>query len=152
VLLLRSEAITGPHDPEFKIKSLARKLSILVTAMANPQPAAQKSHFTHAERYKADLDPEVWLSQFQRMLDDLPQGKQDPKHLHVQSLYDPAYFPQLDSDEKKAAEAIRNVSLPRSKGASHRKIGDMPAGISWDGPHKGTGFDPMPNEDEWKVL
>ena len=56
-------AKTGPHDPEFKIKSLARKLSKLVTAMANPN-TAQKSHFTHAERYEANLDPEVWLSQF----------------------------------------------------------------------------------------
>ena len=55
------------------IKSLARKLSILVTAMANPQPAAQKSHFTHAERYEANLDPEVWLSQLQAMQHDLPQ-------------------------------------------------------------------------------
>ena len=86
------------------------------------------------------------------MQHDVPQGNRDRKQLHLQSIYDADHFPQLNSDDKKAAEAIRNVSFPRSKGASHRKIGDMPAGISWDGRYKATGFDPMPNEPEWKVL
>jgi hypothetical protein len=95
----------------------------------------------------------IWLSQFQRMLDDLPQGKQEPKHLHVQSLYhdDPDHFNRLDNDEKKASEEIRYVSLPPSRSKSHRQIGDMPAGLAWGGPHKGTGFDPKPNKEEWKV-
>ena len=147
---MRYEARTGPHDPEFKIKSLARKLSKLVTAMTNPNPA-QKSHFTHAEEHEPDLDAIVWVSQTQRMLDDLPQGKQDPKHLHLVSLHDAVHFPRLDDKAKKAAEAIRNVSFPRSRSGRARKIGDMPAGLSWDGPHKGTGFDPKPNNEEWKV-
>jgi hypothetical protein len=131
------------------IKSNETKLPILVTAMAKePAAHAQKSHFTHAEEYDTDLDPEVWLSQFQRMLDDLLQGKQDPKHLHVQSLYDRDYFPQLDT----AAKAV-NVSFPLSKGANHqRHIGDIPGGQAWDGDHKDTGFDPKPNKEEWKVL
>ena len=119
--------------------------------MANPKPA-QKSHLTHAEEYESDLDPVVWLSQLQRMLDDLPQGKQETKHLHVRSLYDPDHFNRLDIIEKEAAEEIRDVSLPRSRSKSHREISDMPpAGISWGGFHKGTGFDPKPNKHEWKV-
>ena len=119
--------------------------------MANPHPA-QKSHFTHAEEHEEDLDPNVWVVQTQRMLDDLPQGKQDPKHLHLASLYDPAKFDRFDEGAKEAAEAIRNVSFPRSRSGQARKIGDMPAGLSWDGPHKGTGFDPKPNIQECKVL
>ena len=119
--------------------------------MANPQPA-QKSHFTHAEEHEEDLDPNVWVSQTQRMLDDLPQGKQDPKHLHLASLYDPAKFDRFDEGAKEAAEAIRNVSFPPSRSDRDRKIGDMPAGEAWGGVHKGTGFDPKPNEAEWKVF
>ena len=118
--------------------------------MANPKPA-QKSHLTHAEEYESDLDPVVWLSQLQRMLDDLPQGKQETKHLHVRSLYDPDHFNRLDNDEKEAAEDMRDVSLPRSKSEIHRQIGDMPVGLAWGGLHKGTGFDPKPNKAEWKV-
>ena len=86
MLLLRKRLRTriGPHDPEFEIKSLARKLSSLVAAMANPKlKPAQKSHLTHAEEHEADLDATVWISQFQRMVDDLPQGKQETRHLHV---------------------------------------------------------------------
>ena len=149
----RPRTRTGPHDPEFEIKSLTRKLSKLVTAMVNPNPA-QKSHFTHAEQHDHDLNPNEWISQLQAiyMLDDLPVGKQFTKHLHVASLYDAAHFPRFDDAAKEAAEMIRNVSLPRSKSGSHRKIGDMPAGISWDGVHKGTGFDPKPNKAAWKVL
>jgi hypothetical protein len=86
------------------------------------------------------------------MQDDLPQGKQDPKHLHVASLYDAAHFPRLDDKAKKAAEAIRNVSFPRSRSGRDRKIADMPAGEAWDDVHKGTCFDPKPNEAEWKVF
>ena len=112
---------------------------------------AQKSHFTHAEEHDHDLNPNEWISQLQAMQDGLPQGKQDPKHLHVASLYDAAHFPRLDDDAKEAAEMIRNLSLPRSKRGSHRKIGDMPAGLSWDSPHEGTVFNPKPNKEEWKV-
>jgi hypothetical protein len=150
VLLLRSEARADPHAPEFKIKSLARKLSKLVTAMTNPN-LAQKSRFTHAEEHEPDLDATVWVSQTQRMLHNLPQGNQTPKHLHLASLYDAAHFPRLDDNAKKAAEAMRNVSFPRSRSGQARKIGDMPASISWHGDHKGTGFDPKPNTEEWKV-
>ena len=133
------------------IKSHETKLPILVTAMGK-EPAAQKSHFTHAEEYETDLDPEVWLSQLQRMVDDLSQGKQDPKHLHVQSLYDPDYFPQLDTAAKEVAQNIFNVSFPLSKGKNQRHIGDIPGGQAWDGDHKDTGLDPKPNKEESKVL
>ena len=115
--------------------------------MANPNPA-QKSHFTHAEEHDHDLNPNEWISQLQAMQDGLPQGKQDPKHLHVASLYDAAHFPRLDDKAKEAAEAIRNVCFPRSRSGRARKIGDTPAGLSWNGPHKGTGFDPKPNIQE----
>ena len=71
--------------------------------------------------------------------------------MHVQSLYDADHFPQLDINEKEAAEAIRDVSLPPSKSGRHRQIGDQPGGLAWGGPHKGTGFDPKPNKEEWKV-
>jgi hypothetical protein len=70
----------------------------------------------------------------------------------VQGVYDPECFPRLDNDAKEAAEGILNVSFPPSRGANQRHIGDIPGGISWDGPHKGKGFDPMPNKEEWKVL
>ena len=136
------------------IKSLARKLSTPVAAMADPQPAAQKSHYTHAERHEQNFDPVLWQSQLQARLHAQPPGKQDPKHLHLQSLYDPDYFPQLDNDAKETAEAIRNVSFPRSRSSSanSKHIGDMPAGRGWDGRFRGIGFDPMPNKEEWKVL
>ena len=134
------------------IKSLERKLSTPVAAMADPQPATQKSHYTHAEQHEPDLNPVEWLSQLQAMLLRLPQAKQDPKHVHVQSVYDPAYFPQLDNDAKEAAEAILNVSFPPSRGAKNKHIGDMLAGRGWDGRFRGIGFDPMPNKEEWKVL
>jgi hypothetical protein len=134
------------------IKSLARKLSTPVTAMADPQPAAQKSHYTHAERHETNVDPALWHSQLQAMQHALPPGKQGPKHLHLQSMYDDDHFPQLDSDANETAEAIRNVSFPRSRGANSKHIGDMPAGRGWDGRFRGIGFDPMPNKEEWKVL
>jgi hypothetical protein len=118
--------------------------------MANPNPA-QKSHFTHAEEHDRDLNPDEWISQLQAMQDDLPVGKQFTKHLHVASLYDAAHFTRLDNDANEAVEDIRYVSLPRSKSGSHRKIGDMLGGLSWGRPHKGTGFDPKPNKEEWKV-
>ena len=127
------------------IKSNETKLPILVTAMGK-ESAAQKSRFTHAEEYDTDLSALVWISQLQRMLDDLPPGKQDPKHVHIQSV------PQLDTAAKEVAEDILTVSFPLSKGANQRHIGDHPAGISWYGPHKDTGFDPKPNDDERKVL
>ena len=132
MLLLRKRlrTRTGPHDPEFEIKSLARKLSTLVTAMANPQPA-QKSHFTHAEQHDHDLNAVEWISQLQAMLDHLPVGNQFTKHLHVASLYDSAHFPRFDKNAKEAAEDIRDVSLMRSKSGSHRKIGDMLGGLAW---------------------
>ena len=113
--------------------------------------AAQKSRFTHAEEYDTDLSAEVWISQSQRMVDDLPQGKQDPKHVWMQSAYDRDHFPQWQ-DAKQKAEDILAVSFPPSKGAHQRHIGDGPAGVSWYGDHKGTGFDPKPNDDERKVL
>ena len=133
------------------IKSLETKLPILVTAMGK-EPAAQKSHFTHAEQYETDLNAVEWISQLQVMLHDLPQAKQDPKHVHIQSVYDRDHFPQLDTDAKHKAEDILAVSFPPSKGASERHIGDGPAGVSWYGVHKGTGFDPKPDDDERKVL
>ena len=118
--------------------------------MAN-QKQAQKSHYNHPEEDEQDLDANVWISQLQRLLDGLPQGKQKTQHVHVRALWDPDYFNRLDNDEKGAAEDIRNVSLPRSRGGSHRQIGDRPAGPAWADPHKGTGFDPMPNKHGWKV-
>ena len=133
------------------IKSLETKLPILVTAMAK-EPATQKSHFTHAERYEPDLNPEVWLSLNQAMLHNLPPAKQDPKYVHIQGVYDPECFPRLDTDAKEVAEGILNVSFPRSKGPNPRHIGDIPAGISWYGEYQGQGFDPMPNKEESKVL
>ena len=133
------------------IKSHETKLSILVTAMGK-EPAAQKSRYIHAEQYETDLNAVEWISQLQVMLHDLPQAKQDRKHVHIQSVYDPECFPRLDTDAKEVAEGILNVSFPRSKGANQRHIGDSPAGISWDGVHKDTGFDPKPNKEEWKVL
>ena len=39
---------------------------------------------------------------------------------------------------KQAAEDRRDVSLMPSKSGSHRKIGDMPGGLAWGTPHKGT--------------
>ena len=114
--------------------------------------AAQKSRFTHAEEYETDLNAAEWISPLQLMLDDLPQAKQDPKHVHIQSVYDRDHFPQLDTDAKQKAEDILAVSFPLSKGAHQRHIGDHPAGISWYGDHKDTGFDPKPNDDERKVL
>ena len=136
------------------IKSLETKLPILVTAMAKePAAHAQKSHYNHPEEYETELDPEVWLSQLQRMLDDLSPRKQDPKHVHIQSLYDRDHFPQLDTAAKEVSQNILNVSFPLSKGANHqRHIGDIPGGQAWDGEHKDTGFDPKPNKEEWKVL
>ena len=116
------------------------------------EPASQKSHYTHAEQHEPDLNPVEWISLNQAMLHDLPQAKQDPKHVHVQGVYDPNHFPQLDTNAKEAAEGILNVSFPPSRGANPRHIGDIPGGISWDGPHKGKGFDPMPNKEESKVL
>ena len=44
------------------------------------------------------------------------------------------------------------MSFPPSRSGRERKIGDMPAGEAWGGVHKGTGFDPKPNEAEWKVF
>jgi hypothetical protein len=116
------------------------------------ESAAQKSRFTHAEEYETDLNALEWISQLQRMLDDLPPGKQDPKHVHIQSVYDRDHFPQLDTDAKEVAEDILNVSFPLSKGANQRHIGDIPGGQAWDGGHKDTGFDPKPNKEESKVL
>ena len=133
------------------IKSVETKLPILVTAMAK-EPAAQKSRYTHAERYELDLNPEVWFSLNQAMLHGLPPGKQDPKHVHIQSVYDRDHFPQLDTAAKEVAQNILNVSFPLSKGANQRHIGDSPAGQAWDGENKDTGFDPKPNKEEWKVL
>jgi hypothetical protein len=133
------------------IKSHETKLSILVTAMGK-EPAAQKSRYIHAEQYETDLNAVEWISQLQVMLHDLPQAKQDPKHLHIQSVYDRDHFPRLDTDAKEVAEDILNVSFPLSKGGNQRHIGDIPGGISWDGVHKDTGFDPKPNKEEWKVL
>ena len=133
------------------IKSVETKLPILVTAMGK-ESAAQKSRFTHAEEYDTDLSALEWLSQLQGKVDDLPLGEQDPKHVHIQSVYDRDHFPQLDTDAKEVAEGILNVSFPRSKGPNPRHIGDIPGGISWDGQYKGQGFDPMPNKEESKVL
>jgi hypothetical protein len=113
--------------------------------------APQKSRHTHEEEHDKDLSAEVWISQSQRMVDDLPQGKQDPKHVWMQSAYDRDHFPQWQ-DAKQKAEDILAVSFPPSKGANQRHIGDGPAGVSWYGGHKGTGFDPKPNDDERKVL
>ena len=110
--------------------------------------AAQKSRFTHAEQYESDLDATVWISQTQRMMDDLPQDKKDPKHLHMQGVYDRDCFCRMTTEEKEDAEDILTVSFPRGT----RHIGDIPGGIAWDGNHKDTGFDPMPNDDERKVL
>ena len=110
--------------------------------------AAQKSRFTHAEEYDTDLSAEVWISQTQRMMDYLPPGKQDPKHLHIQSAYDRDCWCRMTTEEKEDAEDILTVSFPRGT----RHIGDIPGGIAWDGNHKDTGFDPMPNDDERKVL
>ena len=107
------------------IKSLERKLSTPVAAMADPQPATQKSHYTHAEEHELGLNAVEWISQLQAMLHAQPPGKQDPKHLHLQSVYDTDHFPQLDNDAKEAAEARRNVSFPRSRGAKNKHIGDM---------------------------
>ena len=111
-------------------------------------PAAQKSRFTHAEHHEPDLDATVWISQTQRMMDYLPPGKQDPKHLHIQSAYDRDCWCRMTTEEKEEAQDILNVSFPRGT----RQIGDIPGGEAWDGPHKDTGFDPMPNKEEWKVL
>ena len=123
-------------------------MSALVTAMENAKPV-QKSHLTHAEEHEPDLDANKWISQFQRMMYELPYNKQQPKHLHVVALYD---LPNLlDPIDKEAAEDIRAVSLPRSRNNTHRLPGDIPAGGAWSGPHKGTGFDPKPNKGEWKV-
>jgi hypothetical protein len=110
--------------------------------------AAQKSRFTHAEEYDTDLSAEVWISQTQRMMDDLPPGKQDPKHLHIQSAYDRDCWCRMTTEEKEEAQDILNVSFPRGT----RQIGDIPGGEAWDGPHKDTGFDPKPDDDERKVL
>ena len=111
-------------------------------------PAAQKSRLTHAEQHEPDLDATVWISQTQRMMDDLPQDKKDPKHLHMQGVYDRDCFCRMTTEEKGAAEDILNVSFPRGT----RQIGDIPGGEAWDGIHKDTGFDPKPNDDERKVL
>lgn len=78
------------------------------------QKQKQKSHYNHPEKDEPILDASKWLCQIQRLLDELPAGKQKPQHLHLQALYDSDYWP-LDSDENWEAAAIRNVSLPRSK-------------------------------------
>ena len=83
--------------------------------MDNPKPAP-KSHPAHAEEHEPDLNAAVWISQFQHMVDDLPQGKQETKHLHVQSLYYPDRFNRLNNDEKESAGQIRNVSFSRFRG------------------------------------
>ena len=113
----------------------------------------QKSHLTHAEEHEPDLEANKWISQIQSMMDELPEGKQQTKHLHdiVAALYDPLKSNRADPIEKEAAEDIRAVSLPRSRNNTHRQTGDIPAGEAWGGPHKGTGFDPKPNKGEWKV-
>ena len=116
------------------------------------ESAAQKSRFTHAEEHDTDLSAEVWISQLQGKVKDLPEGHQDPKHLHIQSAYDRDHFPQLDTDAKQKAEDILAVSFPLSKDHNQRHIGDIPGGTAWFGPHKDTGFDPKPNDDERKVL
>jgi hypothetical protein len=119
--------------------------------MGKDSAAAQKSRNTHAEEHEPTLSAEVWISLMQGKLKDLPPGKQDPKHLHIQSAYDRDHFPQWQ-DAKQKAEEVLAVSFPHSKGTHQKHIGDGPAGISWYGDHKGTGFDPKPNDDERKVL
>jgi hypothetical protein len=111
-------------------------------------PAAQKSRFTHAEQFETDLNPNEWISQLQCMLDDLSQDKKDPKHLHIQAVYDRDCFCRLNPEEKEAAEDRLTVSFP----GHSRHVGDTPGGMAWDGVHKDTGFDPMPNKEESKVL
>ena len=120
--------------------------------MGKDSPAAQKSRYSHAEEHEPDLSAEVWISLMQGKLKDLPPGKQDPKHLHLASLYDAATFDRFDEGAKEAAEAIRNVSFPPSRSGGNRKIGDMPAGEAWCGVHKVTGLDPRPNEAERNVF
>ena len=113
---------------------------------------AQKSHISHLEEHEPDLDARVWISQNERLMDDQPEGKRETKYLHLASLYDPdAIKKLLDPAEREAAEEIRAVSLPPSRNKKHRLPGDMPAGEAWHGAHKGTGFDPKPNQEEWKV-
>ena len=110
---------------------------------------AQKSHLSHAEEHEPNLDARVWISQIERIMDELPEGEREPKYLHLAALYN---VPNLvDPIEKEAAEEIRAVSLPPSRSKKNRLPGDMPAGEAWAGPHKGTGFDPKPNQEEWKV-
>jgi hypothetical protein len=119
--------------------------------MANPNPA-QKSHFTHAEQHEPDLDATEWVSLTQRMMDYLPPDKKDPKYLHIAAGYDPDKFDKFDEAMRELAVDLRNVSFPPSRSGANRQIGDMPAGKAWGGPHKGTGFDPMPNKAEWAVF
>ena len=116
--------------------------------MVKDSAAAQKSRLTHAEQHEPDLDATVWISQTQRMMDDLPQDKKDPKHLHMQGVYDRDCWCRMTTEEKEEAQDILNVSFPRGT----RQIGDIPGGEAWDGPHKDTGFDPKPDDDERKVL
>ena len=110
---------------------------------------AQKSHLSHAEEHDPTLDAKVWISQMQRSMDDLPEGEREPKHLHVAAIYNVPNL--LDPREQEDAEEIRAVSLPPSRSKTSRLVGDMPAGEAWNGTHKGTGFDPKPNKEEWKV-
>ena len=49
-------------------------MSALVTAMENAKPV-QKSHLIHVEEHEPDLDANKWISQFQRMMYELPYNK-----------------------------------------------------------------------------
>jgi hypothetical protein len=113
---------------------------------------AQQSHFTHAEQLDPTLDATVWISQTQRMMDDLPPDKKDPKYPHMAAVYDPEKIDKLDEDMRELAVESRNVSFPPGRSGANRQIGDMPAGPAWGGKHKGTGFAPMPTTAETEVF
>ena len=107
--------------------------------------------YDHPERNHATLDPEVFISRLQEECDKLPRnGDRDPKDISIMAMYNLAAV-TLGADARDEVEGKLKVTFPYGKDTTRKQMGSKPAGPAKSGPHKGTGFDPAPSEEEVTV-
>ena len=107
--------------------------------------------YDHPERNHATLDPDVFISRMQEECDKLPSnGDRDPKDLSIMAMYNLAAV-SSGADARDEVEGKLKVTFPHGKDTTRKQMGSKPAGPAKSGPHKGTGFDPAPNEEEVTV-
>ena len=107
--------------------------------------------YDHPERNHATLDPDVFISRLQEECDKLQRnGDRDPKDISIMAMYNLAAV-SSGADARDEVEGKLKVTFPYGKDTTRKQMGSKPAGPAKSGPHKGTGFDPAPSEEEVTV-